>query len=296
MNWIFNPGNNLYVSFPENDKAVVNFKQVLRFSGHQGENVLLLERKGQDWFFTQHYIITAINEKPTADGGAKDYEIRLDLVQDFKEERRLEDFMYSMRIVRDFDKPTRHFGRKYNQLLENEFRAIVADRIYYERTVLGTVLNAMNPDHLNAFIAFLATEQPELLKESIDIEEALKFLAMYLEFAVAKPARYLQRSAQILGELVGEEITATVSLTQEGTSLRQRKGGNLSAQAGVVAQYLPSFTNIEFPQEHTEGPSFVSGENGAIGFRLGGGYVTDPAYEFKKTFKDEGLPITKRNL
>ncbi len=196
MNWIFKTGDYFQMD-SDNKKAIVAIEQKRNFTGKEGEDVLILEKNKSEWEFIARYQIASILVKnPEAE--FKEISITLSLVQKFKEEKLLEDYVYSLRRITNYSNPIKHFSRKYSRLHDAEFEAIVEDKIYLKRTILGTVLNAMHKDHQKSFINFVASEAPAILTGKTDMDTALMLLLQYLEFAVVKPAKYLRESADLL--------------------------------------------------------------------------------------------------
>ena len=272
MNWIFKNGD--YFQFDSNiQKAVVLIEQKINFTGEVGENVLILEKKKNEWQFTAQYRITDIEVKnPEAE--YKQITIALSLVQQFDDEKLLEDYIYSLRRITNYNSPIKHFGRKYSRLFDAEFEAIVQDKIYLKRTILGTMLTAMHPDHQKAFIAFVGVEGPELLTGKADMDKALTLLLQYLDFSIVQPAQYLKESAKILATIVSDEELGQIGFASDLEKLDLKSTEMLQLQVSVINEYLEDL--IGFQNEKLGLQSLELQENAG----------------FKKLFRNSPLPIT----
>lgn len=195
MNWIFKTGDHLKF-LNEGKNGELRLEQKTNFTGESGEDVLILSRK-KEWEFIAHYRIENVSvENP--DDEYKKIQVSIELKTEFASPKPLDDYIYSLARITNYANPIKHFNRKYNRLSDIEFNAILYDKIYQKRTVVGTILNAMHEDHQNAFIAYLGTEQPDLLTNRADMDRILLLLLRYLDFAIIKPANYLKEIDRII--------------------------------------------------------------------------------------------------
>lgn len=234
MTWIFKLGNNFHFE-DDGKRAIVALTQKRTFSGQEGDDVLLLQKKNSDWVFTDHYLITSI-ETENEDLENKRITISLSLKQHFDEIKALADYNFSLKRIRNFKYPIKHFSNKYSRLSDVEFDAIVNDKIYVKRTILGTVLNAMHSDHQRSFIGLVAMEAPEFLSGEADIDKALDLILEYLEFAIVKPSQYLREGAQILSTIV---IDGDIGRIGFGNSLEseERILQMIQPQVAIINEY-----------------------------------------------------------
>jgi len=272
MNWIFKTGD-YFKTESDGQQAIVSIKQKRNFTGKKGENVLILEKRKSDWEFISHYCITNIEIKnPEAE--YKEITISLALVQQFKEVKLLEDYVYSLRRINNYDNPIKHFSRKYSRLYDVEFEAIVKDKIYLKRTILGTVLNAMHYDHQKAYISYTAMESPELLTGRTDIDKALTLLLQYLEFAVIKPAQYLKESTELMKLLISEQAITEIGFAEDAENIRSKNTQMITTQVNVINEHL--------------GNMFSFNEQ-KLGLQL---LELKDDRKFKSLFRNSPLPIT----
>jgi hypothetical protein len=272
MNWIFKTGDNFQVD-SNNQKAIVILEQKRNFTGQEGEDVLILEKKKSDWEFTAQYRIALVEVKnPEAE--FKEITITLTFVKRFEEEKLLEDYVYSLRRITNYASPIKHFSRKYSRLLDAEFEAIVEDKIYLKRTILGTVLNAMHSDHQKSFICFVASEAPEILTGKTDIDTALTLLLKYLEYAVVKPAQYLRESAELLKSIVSEQEISEIGFALDAENLTVKNTQVIKPQVDAINEYIGDMFRFN---------------NEKLGLQL---LELEDNRKFKTLFKNAPLPIT----
>lgn len=272
MNWVFKTSDFFQID-NGNHKVVVTIDQKRNFTGKEGENVLILEKKKSDWEFTAYYRIANVEVKNT-EADYKKITITLGLVQQFKEDKLLEDYVYSLRRITNYAYPINHFRRKYSRLYDVEFEAIVEDKIYLKRTILGTVLNAMHSEHQKAFIAFAASEAPEILTGKTDLDKAMNLLLQYLDFAVIQPAQYLRDSAELLKSIISEEQITQIGFGLDIEKLNSRNTQMIKPQVDAINNHLGDMFGVN---------------NGKSGLQL---IELDDDRKFISLFRNSPLPIT----
>lgn len=289
MKWIINTGEHL--QFDDNrQQALVTLTQKRNFTGKVGEDVLILgkiitytvdvgevslmsDTKGK---FIGHYKITGI-EVNNPEAESKNITITLVLVKSFidtKEEKPLDDYIYSLRRITNYTNPISHFSRKYNRLYDAEFKAIVEDKIYLKRTILGTVLNAMHATHQKSFISFVAGEAPEILTGKTDMDKALSLLFEYLDYSVVKPAQYLKESAELLKSIISEQEISEIGFALDVEKLTKENTQMIKPQIDAINEYLGDL--LRFNNEKS-------------GLQL---LELEDNLKFKALFKNAPLPIT----
>jgi hypothetical protein len=273
MKWIFKKGDYFQFDGKEN-KATVTIEQKRIFAGKEGEDVLIIEKKNSAWGFTAHFRILVVDVK-NPDAEFKKIEITLGLIKLFEKAKLLEDYVYSLRRITNFASPIKHFSRKYSRLYDAEFKAIVEDKIYLKRTVVGTILNAMHLDHQKSFISFVASEAPEILTGKNDMDKALILLWNYLANAVIIPAQYLRKSAEILKTIISEEELSKIGFAQDVESNYGKRIQMIKAQADLINEYFD------------KDKGFILNLSGII--RIS---IQEDNQKFKSLFKNAPLPIT----
>jgi len=272
MNWIFKTGNYLKVDSQKNE-ATATLEQKLNFSGKTGEKVLLIDKIRGDWEFISIYSIKGIDIQ-NPDQASKKIFISLNLVKHFEKSKNIKDYIYSLSRITNYDNPMKHFTRKYSRIYETEFDAIVQDKIFVSRSILGTVLNALPREHQEAFIDYIAVEAPELLTNNIDIDRALSLLKTYLKFSIIEQAEYLKESASMLKSIISEDEYSKIGFSLNTEKERIQSVEMIKPQVEIIDEYLDDFVNLL--EKAAEPKLFENREN----------------WKFKQLFKKSRLPIT----
>ncbi|MBL7839645.1 MAG: hypothetical protein JNJ75_05865 [Cyclobacteriaceae bacterium] len=274
MNWIFKTGDQLKF-LNDGRNAELRLEQKPNFTGQVGEDVLILSKR-KEWEFIAHYQISDVTvENP--DDEYKKIKVTIDLKTEFAKSKPLDDYIYSLVRVTNYSSPIKHFNRKYNRVYDVEFTAILEDQIYQKRTVVGTILNALHKAHQNAFVAFLASQQPDLLTNRVDMDRLLPVLLKYLDFAVVKPAQQLLKIAEVIN---------TTSLRQHydeigfGSFSETVKGSDHKSSDQMIK------SQIEVINQHSK---FFPGFANEIDKQLRD--IVDDR-KFRRLFRNSGLPIT----
>ncbi|KGO88996.1 hypothetical protein Q764_10350 [Flavobacterium suncheonense GH29-5 = DSM 17707] len=245
MNWIFN-ANSLNKKLNNEETQKISFTQKRKFSGEVGENIIILEEKSRNWVFTRYYEIVGIDQEKIEDDYNK-ITIAITLKDIFKEDKLIEDYSYSLLRVTDFKNPSKHYNKRvYNRIEDVEFEAIVNDKIYTNRTILGTILNALHPDHQKAFIEFLASEEPILLTNKTDVDKVLNYLYKYVESNIIEPIKYLKSSGELFSSIFGQEEFTNLGFAEDIESMENVK--MVKPQIDLIEQYvefLPLFSEPE---------------------------------------------------
>lgn len=246
MNWIFNV-NGLRHKLDNEENQKISFTQKRKFSGKVGEFIILLEEKNRNWVFTRYYEIVSIDQEKLEEEYIKTT-IALKLKTIFKEEKLVEDYSYSLLRVSDFKNPSKHYNKRvYNRIEDVEFEAIVNDKIYTNRTILGTILNALHPDHQKSFVKFLASEEPTLLTNKTDVDKALNYLYKYVEANIIEPIKYLKSSGELFSSIFGQEELINLCFAEDVERMKNIK--MVKPQMELIEQYLqylPIFNKPEW--------------------------------------------------
>lgn len=272
MKWIFKIGD-YFQTDKDGLKALVKIEQKRNFTGKVGEDVLILAKTSSAWEITTHYRIENIDIK-NLDAEYKYISITLAFIREFIEEKLLDDYVYSLRRITNYAYPIKHFNRKYSRLYDAEFEAIVEDKIYLKRSILGTVLNAMHSEHQKAFISYVAIEAPELLAGKTDIDKSLKILLQYLDFAVVTPSLFLLNSVELMKSFISEVEISEIGFSNDTENKRPRCSQMIKPQVDAINEYLLDLTDFNIKK---------------LGIQLLGSSVD---LKFKRLFKNAPLPIT----
>jgi len=251
MNWIFNI-NSFHQKLGVENTQKISFTQKRKFSGKVGENIIILEEKNRNWVFTKSYEIKGV-EQDKIDEDYNKITISLELETIFKEDKLVEDYSYSLLRVTNFKYPHNHYNRRYSRLEDVEFDAIVNDKIYTNRTILGTILNALHPDHQKSFVEFLASEEPTLLTNKTDVNKALNYLYKYVEANIIEPIKYLKSSGELFSSIFGQEELINLGFAEDAENMKNIK--LVKPQMELIEQYqqyLPLFNKPEWDIKITD--------------------------------------------
>jgi hypothetical protein len=270
MNWIFN-ANGLSQKLDNDQTQKISFKQKRKFSGEVGQNIIILEEKNRNWVFTKSFEIIGI-EQDKIDEEYNKITIALELKTIFKEDKLVEDYSYSLLRVSDFKDPSRHYNKRvYNRIEEVEFDAIANDKIYTNRTILGTILNALHPDHQKSFVEFLASEEPTLLTNKTDVDKALNYLYKYVEANIIEPIKYLKESGELFSSIFGQEELNKLGFAEDAERMKNVK--MVKPQMDLIEQYLEFLPLFYKPERET---TF---------------YTIHDNNKFRKLFRNSRLPL-----
>lgn len=189
MNWIFKRRDKSDFS---DEKVLITIKQKRNFSGKAGDNVLILYDFDSKWVFDSSYRITYIKVKKEDHSDLIYTTIELSLIEKFDKLKYLDHYKYSLRRVTNFKYPHKHFIRQYNRIEEIEYEAILKDRIFYSRTIFGSIINNLHQIHRESFIIFISIKSPRILTSRPSLIEVINLLQEYLTFSILKPAQLLK--------------------------------------------------------------------------------------------------------
>lgn len=234
MNWIFN-ANALMQKLVNEQTQKISFQQKRKFSGEIGEKVIILEEKNRNWVFTKSFEIIGIKQdKVFEDFNKVTIDLKLKII--FKEDKLVEDYSYSLLRISDFKNPSKHYNKRvYSRIEDLEFEAIVNDKIYINRTILGTILNALHHDHQKSFIEFLASEEPNLLSNKTDVDKALNYLFKYVHANIIEPINYLKSAGELFSNIFGHEELINLGIAEDTERLKNLK--MVKPQIDLIEKY-----------------------------------------------------------
>lgn len=230
MNWIFNINS---IGGIKNDQKIT-FTQKRKFSGEIGENIIILDYKKNTWVFTKYYEISGIDQEKL-DESTNRITIGLKLKNIFEDPKLVEDYSYSLLRVTNFKNPQNHFNRRYSRIEDVEFEAIVNDRIYTKRTILGTIFNSMHKDHQKSFILYLAEKDSNILIEKPNVNKALDYLYEYLEQSVIDPIYYIKEIAEIYENIFDADELKEVAFVDSIENIKTRN--RIKLQTDIIEEY-----------------------------------------------------------
>jgi hypothetical protein len=240
MYWLF---NNRIFNLTGKEKEILSWEQRRNFKGRQGDQIVIYKFDFKSQLFIYLYRIIDIEIDPLHKGESISTDLRItvttELLKDFKEEKEIEDYIYSFPRIIYFRKFLyRHFNRKYYRLTGEEFNAIVNDDIFEARSIIGTALNSMHFDHRKAFSQILIENYPEILQNRYRHSQILHLFNQYFNYAVITPSRQLVDAFDNIKEFTSAEILSSLAFTDGET---RRNIENISMQVAMINETLEQF-------------------------------------------------------
>ncbi|MBO9200609.1 MULTISPECIES: hypothetical protein [Niastella] len=266
MYWLFN-SKNINVGIGE---VRVDWNQKQNFKGEAGDEVIFFEFNYRRRLFTHHYKIIRISKRETERSiGRNVITITLQLLRDFGEVKEIEDYIFSFPRIKYFrSRLGRYFNRKYYKLSDIEFSAIVEDRIFLSRTIVGTALNALHTDHRRAFSQLIFERNPDILQNRYSNAEVLSLLNEYFQYAVATPAKQLAAAYTQMQTFI-ERGEALEAIAFYNTANSRNRNDSILTQVNIINEYLEQ-VDISIPEDRRTN-------------------VNESEFEF--LFRDKPLPI-----
>lgn len=120
----------------------------------------------------------------------------------FTKNKYLDDYTYSLlKIYKRYLHPVRHFSRQVTKLEKSDHDTLVKEKVYYERTVFGKLINALPYQNRLEFMLFSLKmfNQPDL--RGIPISSATPFLKDFVGSGIITIGEFLVESKKILNNL-----------------------------------------------------------------------------------------------
>jgi hypothetical protein len=183
MNWVFRPtsNNSISQSTASDGKVIFSFKTRLNFSGEEGENVVIMGSKEEGSYFEYTSQILSVENKILDDQKLKIFTVTLSQPELIKTPNKLDDLLYSLHKVYNYDRPYIHFNRVYSRLTKDDFEVIANGKLFVARTAFGKLVNALHQKHRIAFVQMLIERNPSIYFTSRKYDEVFDLLKEYIE-------------------------------------------------------------------------------------------------------------------
>ncbi len=264
----------------KNEILIISFEQSGGFSGEKNEGALLFNQDKGKMEFTHVLEIESVDlvEINTPEGLTRKrprvkVTITLRLVQKFEEPRQLDFFTFSLKRINNYKAPRINFRRAYSRLEKVEFDIIVQNKVFVKRTILGTTLNSLHPNHQKGFINFIAQNAPEILFRSYTTDKALNILREYFRMNILVPLEYLRSAQEVWAQLSISDLPRELSF-----GLEIEEGQIVLLSFDKQIESLKIDDSPIFQMLFEQNPEF---KNSASEER-----------QFNILFRDHGLPIT----
>ncbi|OQP61243.1 hypothetical protein A3860_05895 [Niastella vici] len=227
----------------------ISWQQKQNFQGEVGDEVIFFEFNYRRHLFTHLYKIARINKRKTERNlGINSISLTLRLITNFGEEKEIEDYIFSFPRIKYFrSRLYRYFNRRYYKLTDVEFFAIVEDRIFLSRTIVGTALNALHSDHRRAFSQLMVERNPDILQNRYTHTEILSLLNEYFQYAIVTPAKQLAEAYVQMQSFI-ERGEALESISFYNTANPRIRNDSIRTQVNLINEYLEQ-VDISIPED-----------------------------------------------
>jgi len=183
MNWVFRPtsNNSISQSTASDGKVIFSFKTRLNFSGEEGENVVIMGSKEEGSYFEYTSQILSVENKILDDQKLKIFTVTLSQPELIKTPNKLDDLLYSLHKVYNYDRPFIHFNRVYSRLTNDDFEVIANGKLFIARTAFGKLVNSLHQKHRIALVQMLIERNPSIYFTSRKYDEVFDLLKEYIE-------------------------------------------------------------------------------------------------------------------
>lgn len=224
----------------------------------EGDRALLYERLGRDVVFWGRATIGEVRSVEAGLNGRQAFVASLEPAERFPSDqlRLLSDYRYTLPRITAFDRPERHFRRRYVRLLPGDAEALSSGVIHRERTAVGLLFETL-PEALRV---------PFVLGRWESYEDLARGLLQVLSDVTREPVRMLLEADaqwQELKEMCHLEDVMLVPVDVEGQpnerapvsvpdlagSVRQLAGGE-----NILESVFASFENLITEAEPTPEP------------------------------------------
>ncbi len=229
------------------NKLLFQFYQKREFSGTKGDMAVLLDVNRTDFFFSSVFLIEDVKIKEGLFENNEiqnDHLIEFELVEKFNEKKPLEYYLYSIKRVRNWERPSNHFKLKYTEINHLEYEAITKDKVFIERTILGGVLNELPAEHRESFMELLMAEMPSVFFEINDYTKVFELLKKYLEFAIINPSKMLSKSYSTMKEILPDQNLNDLAFGEVDDDYKVSYESRVKDQVDLINENLSSF--VEF--------------------------------------------------
>lgn len=183
MIWVFRPSSENQISNSKisDGNFEFNIKTRLNFSGQKGDTAVIMGRKEEGSYFEFTSQIISVESTILSEDKLKNFLVTLSQPEMIKTPNKLDDLMYSLHKVYNYDRPNIHFNRVYSRLNHDDFEVIANGRLFIARTALGKIVNSLHRQHRIAFVQMLIEHNPNMYFTSRKYDEVFDLLKEYIE-------------------------------------------------------------------------------------------------------------------
>lgn len=120
----------------------------------------------------------------------------------FKKYKFLDDYGYSLiKIYKRYLKPSRHFSRNITTLDKVDFETLKKERIFYDRTLFGKLINAIPYQNRLQFLLFSIEKFGKADLRDVPLSDAFPYLKEFVGSGVIKLGEILINSKKLITEM-----------------------------------------------------------------------------------------------
>lgn len=226
--WFF---TNISENEIEDEEYIINFKSKTNFKGRIDDEIIFLTYDKNGFYFSHIAKIGLIDKKELEKSEKLDisfYNMILKEVRRIEYEALLDNYIYSILRIKDFNNPEKYFKNPFGKLENAEYRAIKDGFFFIARTKFGKYVNALPKQHKLAFIKYFIEVNPDLyFNNNKNFNEALKILETYIELFITQPVRYMKEGYIMLSKLISEEELNNIGFSNNKNDIDYLKVQNL---------------------------------------------------------------------
>lgn len=141
----------------------------------------------------------------------------------------LDDYSYSLlKIYKRYLKPTRHFSRNITTLDKIDFETLQKERIFFERTLFGKLINALPYQNRLQFLLFSIDKFGKADLRDVRISDAFPLLKDFVGSGVISLGETLINSSKLIegmSEIFGDD--ADIGFSDEADLKKTRSGESI---------------------------------------------------------------------
>ncbi len=198
-NWRVSPLNEL-----GNNEFSISITTGGNISISGGDRFVLLS---DDIFFMSGSVLDKKTDKKNEHSEEYIHSIKLRVEKKLDTNNTIKDLAYSLIKVYKFKKPEDHFSRSYSILMDRDYFTITEGNIFWARTVLGKIGNALPKEHKMNFVKMCIDEFGTALFQGDRYGDAINSLKKYIDNNILSQGKQLMDSISMLKENLNGKVT-----------------------------------------------------------------------------------------
>jgi len=212
-NVIFNIENQNKIHFGKINDWKLNFRfknKYEKISLSEGDKFIILEKDSSGRLTFTYYgkIISKESNNAAIKYGEKKFvhDLILEIKGLLNEDNLLEDYYYSLEIIKNFKNPYVHFQQSYRLIKDNDFDTIINKKINIPRSFFGILFNVLPREHKLNFISSIIKDEGDLIFSNYDYIKIGNYFSDYIKSNILDLSDYLLESWSMLNEIGNEDF------------------------------------------------------------------------------------------